>query len=140
MRPRTHRPRLIVVTIAVAALLLWAVPAALGAIRRAVAPERGTRHPAAPEPPPRRSASPSASPSPTVLNVPRSGPGTWAYADQQGPVLGGAGPIERFRVAVETGIQVSVGEFAAKVHAVPREPRRWTASRPLPRPEQPRGD
>ena len=128
MRPRTRRPRLIVLTIAVAALLLWAVPAALGAIRRAVAPERGTRHPAAPEPPPRRSASPSAPPSPTVLNVPRSGPGTWAYADQQGPVLGGAGPIERFRVAVETGIPVSVGEFAAKVQAVLGDPRSWTAS------------
>jgi hypothetical protein len=76
-----------------------------------------------PPPPPHRSQTPTSK----VVNVPAAGPGTWDYADVQGPVLGTAGPVEHFRVAVEQGIPVPVGEFAAKVQAVLGDPRGWTA-------------
>src|SRR5947209_6722771 len=130
MRPRLRRTRLIVPTIAVLALLLWAVPAALGAIRRAVTPERPVPRATArePSPPDRPSAAPNPSPTRSPLAEPTAGPGTWNYLDRQGPVLGLAGRVQHFRVAVERGIPYPVDDFAAKVQAVLGDPRSWIAS------------
>jgi uncharacterized protein DUF3152 len=119
MRPPT-RWYLIIPVVTVCALLAWAVPAALSAIRRSVVPEwAGPRR----STPPRPSVSPSR-PRPAD---PTAGPGLFSYADEQGPVLGSAGRVEQFRVAVERGIPYPVGQFAAKVQAVLGDPRGWTA-------------
>jgi hypothetical protein len=123
---------LIVLTIALFALLAWAVPAAMGAIRRAATAEGDTPGPSG-TPGEEPSASPSPSPSPRrsadapVVNFPRSGPGTWDYADTQGPILGSAGPVQHFRVAVENGVPYPVEDFAEKVQAVLGDARSWTA-------------
>src|SRR5579859_5409360 len=122
MRPLARRVRLIVPTIAVLALLLWVVPAALGAIRRSAPPRAAVPEPSPPSPTPSRSPSPTPVPEPTV------GRGTWDYLDRQGPVLGGSGRIEHFRVAVEQGIPYPVDAFADKVDQVLGDPRGWTAS------------
>ncbi|HEY2947547.1 MAG TPA: DUF3152 domain-containing protein [Micromonosporaceae bacterium] len=64
-------------------------------------------------------------------SYPATGPGTWAYAGGQGPVLGTAGRLRTFRVAVENGMGQSVVPFAARVEAIFGDPRGWTASRQL---------
>ncbi len=77
---------------------------------------------------------PSPSPSPTrvvtALNVPypKSGPGTFRFATTTGPVLGTAGRIRHFRLAIESNITVvSMAEFAAKVNQTLGDPRSWIA-------------
>lgn len=83
-------------------------------------------------------AAPVPSPAPTraggtaitvPASFPHSGPGTFQYAGQAGPVLGRAGPIRRFRVAVESNVTTqAVGEFADKIDAVLGDGRSWIAS------------
>jgi hypothetical protein len=83
--------------------------------------------PAATPPPP---TTPAATPTPSPTAVPtfaQNGPGTYDYADGDGPVLGTAGTLRRFRVAVETGLPVPVGEFASIVEATLGDPRSWIA-------------
>jgi hypothetical protein len=43
----------------------------------------------------------------------------------QGAVLGSAGPLRRFRVAVESNVPVDAAAFAAKVDQVLGDPRSW---------------
>jgi hypothetical protein len=111
--------RLVVLTVALVALLA----AAVGHFRRDPAPATvASRPPERPEP--------SGSPSPsrvTPASYPASGPGTWQYADAEGPVFGDAGPVRRYRVAVESGVPYPVADFAAKVDTVLGDPRSWTA-------------
>jgi hypothetical protein len=59
---------------------------------------------------------------------PVTGSGTFVYARSSGPVLGRAGTLRRFRVAVERGISEDVMAFAAIVDAALADPRSWTAS------------
>src|SRR5215813_3485175 len=61
--------------------------------------------------PPPQSGSPQSGTQPSVSPLlssteqfPQSGPGTFSYATSLGPTLGTAGPIRRFRVAIETNI------------------------------------
>jgi hypothetical protein len=84
------------------------------------------------------SASPSApaSPSPSVspaevipASFPKSGPGTWRYAADEGPVLGSAGNVQHFRVAIETNVAVDVAAFASKIDQTLGDPRSWIAGR-----------
>src|ERR671916_636966 len=42
--------------------------------------------------------------------LPSSGPGTYRYESTAGPVLGGGGPITRFRLAVESNLDSDLGE------------------------------
>jgi hypothetical protein len=143
MRPSRRssaRPaRLIVLRIALCVLLAGGLMACLGTRPRTVGvwgsprPSVGSVGPVSPAQPPSPSASTSASAAPgqdvvqQVGGFPRSGPGTWQYADAQGPVLGAAGPLHRFRVAVETGIPYPVRDFTAKIEQTLGDPRSWIA-------------
>ena len=83
---------------------------------------------------PSAAASAPASPSPSVsppevipTSFPKSGPGTWRYATDQGPVLGTAGNVLHFRVAIETNVAVDVAGFASKIDQALGDPRSWIA-------------
>ena len=83
-----------------------------------------------PSPPPSAPASPSPSVSPPEVipaSFPKSGPGTWRYAPDQGPVLGTAGNIQHLRVAMETNIAVDMAGFAAKIDQTLGDARSWIA-------------
>jgi hypothetical protein len=54
--------------------------------------------------------------------------GRFAYVSGYGPVLGAAGPIRRFRVAVETPAQGAT-DFAHQVDRTLGDPRSWIAGR-----------
>jgi len=83
--------------------------------------------------------SPSATPSETVSPtpslaadqlrlagaVPSHGSGKFAYAMTRGAVLGSAGPLRRFRVAVEQGSNEDLDDFAEQVVAALSDPRSW---------------
>ncbi|MEV4464364.1 DUF3152 domain-containing protein [Micromonospora echinofusca] len=77
-------------------------------------------------------ASPSAAapaPAPAVLRlpgpVPSAGRGSFGYDDRTGPVLGDAGTLRRYRVAVESGAEEDVGQFAAAVERALAGPGSW---------------
>jgi hypothetical protein len=62
------------------------------------------------------------------ITYPDAGPGTWRIADTRGPVIGHAGTLLRFHVAVEDGIAgVDPQEFAQEVATTLGDPRSWTA-------------
>src|SRR5581483_7306206 len=81
------------------------------------------------------SPSPSPSESGPVLQLdgdfPREGPGTFIYAAGEGPLLGGAGNLLRFHVAVESNIPEEIEEFTRMVDVVLGDPRSWIAGRQL---------
>jgi hypothetical protein len=60
--------------------------------------------------------------------VPSTGPGTYSYPAGTGPVLGRAGTLRRYRVAVEKGSGENVEEFSAAVDHTLGDPRSWIAS------------
>lgn len=75
-------------------------------------------------------ATPSAvDPPPAVLRlpgpVPSAGRGSFGYDDRVGPVLGDAGTLRRYRVAVESGAGEDAGEFAAAVERALAGPGSW---------------
>ncbi|MCM0675848.1 DUF3152 domain-containing protein, partial [Micromonospora phytophila] len=57
--------------------------------------------------------------------VPSTGPGRFGYDDRVGPVLGDAGTLRRYRVAVESGAGEDAGEFASAVGAALAGPGSW---------------
>ncbi len=78
------------------------------------------------------SPAPSAAPSPggstqPAANVPDKGAGTFAFATGTGAVLGSAGNVRRYRVAVENGAGVDVKAFAAQVDSILGDAKGWTA-------------
>jgi len=73
-------------------------------------------------------ASPSTLAAPVPANVPDKGAGTFAFADGTGPVLGKAGNLRRYRVAVENGASLNAGTFASAVDAILGGPDGWTAA------------
>ncbi len=84
--------------------------------------------------PPPVSASPSSAPSPTPSPVlalpgdfPAEGPGTFAFAETEGDVLGDSGQLLRFRVAIEDGIDEDVDEFADFIDETLAAEDGWTA-------------
>jgi hypothetical protein len=63
-------------------------------------------------------------------SFPTSGPGTWRYAGDEGPVLGTAGGVQRFRVAIESNVtSVDLAGFATKIDQTLGDPRSWIAGR-----------
>jgi Protein of unknown function (DUF3152) len=86
--------------------------------------------------PPVAAAIPAPTDSPTrrappVLSLPGAfpteGPGEYRYAGDEGRVLGESGPLRRFRVAVEEGIDEDPDEFAEFVEATLGHRQSWTA-------------
>ncbi|BCJ60102.1 DUF3152 domain-containing protein [Micromonospora endophytica] len=59
---------------------------------------------------------------------PSSGTGSFLTVDEGTPVRGVAGPVARYRVAVEQGAGPEPAEFAAEVDAVLADPRSWIGS------------
>ena len=57
--------------------------------------------------------------------VPAKGPGKFVYASGRGPVLGTAGPIKQFRVAVERGVGEDAADFAEHVENTLGDRRSW---------------
>jgi hypothetical protein len=115
-------------------------------------PSDATGAPAPPPVTPRPSAStlPSASPSspvpsaaPTTIGaptVPASGTRAFSYAVGSGPVLGTAGPVRPFRVAVEEGMGLETAGFAAATERILGDPRSWIAAGDLRFQRVPRAD
>jgi hypothetical protein len=81
---------------------------------------------------PASSARPSPAASPrtgTRAAYPHSGPATFRYGGTAGRVLGQAGPVRRFRVAVERNLtMIDINRFAAEIDAVLGDRRGWVAS------------
>ncbi|WP_233559115.1 DUF3152 domain-containing protein [Micromonospora radicis] len=77
---------------------------------------------------------PTATPSPPAPvwqlagPVPSDGRGRFDYDERTGPVLGGAGGVQRYRVAVESGSEVTTDEFAAAVQEALTGPGSWVDS------------
>jgi hypothetical protein len=80
--------------------------------------------------------SPSPTPTPTAGPRPTrtpartaspTGAGTFRYAGGTGPVLGSAGTLRTFRVAVENGVAVAVDDFTGTVESTLGDPRSWVA-------------
>jgi hypothetical protein len=72
-------------------------------------------------------AAPSRTPdsaAPSVA-VPQSGPGTFAYASGTGPVVGRAGTLRQFKVAVENGTGQDAAAFAGIAQQTLADPRGW---------------
>lgn len=70
----------------------------------------------------------STSASPTVKPTwPATGSDTYAYAAGTGPILGTAGTVRHFRVAVETGVSEPLAAFDTEVQTVLGDPRSWIA-------------
>lgn len=69
----------------------------------------------------------SSAPQPTH---PATGRGTFRYAAGEGSVLGSAGAVRRFHVAVEDGVGQDVA-FAEAVDAILGDPRGWIATKQL---------
>jgi hypothetical protein len=57
--------------------------------------------------------------------VPTHGSGTFRYATRTGRILGTAGPLRRFRVAVENGSGEDAAAFADQAEAVLGDSRSW---------------
>jgi hypothetical protein len=73
--------------------------------------------------------SPAASPEPVLSlpgDFPTTGPGTFAFSPTGGEVLGESGPVRRFRVAVEDGVD-ELARFTAAVDATLGDRRSWPA-------------
>lgn len=90
------------------------------------------------EPPVQAVASPDPGPTvepteppPPVLKlpgkVPTSGPGSFRHAPGRSEVLGESGPVLRFRVAVEEGLDEDLAQVADFVEATLGDDRSWTA-------------
>jgi hypothetical protein len=86
------------------------------------------------------STTPDASPSPSVVSpgapaaevippdFPHSGPGTWRYAGSTGPLLGRAGRLQTFHLAVEGNVDsIDLDRVAAKIDQTLGDPRSWIA-------------
>ncbi|SCL40621.1 Protein of unknown function [Micromonospora pallida] len=77
------------------------------------------------------SPSVSASPAPLLRMpgpVPSAGRGTFGYDDRTGPLLGRAGPLRRYRVAVESGSGEDVRAFGIEVEQALAAPDSWIGS------------
>ena len=124
-----------VAALAAVALSSLGMPPWLGAVGDRASPEQpqasvagGVGRGAAAEP-----ESPAAAPNNAAAGV--AGPsdlpvttlGRWQYPDRIGPVLGTAGPLLRYRVAVQTTLPVAVPEFTGVVDSTLADPRSWIA-------------
>lgn len=76
-----------------------------------------------------RSPSPVASRPVAAVRFPERGRGSFTEIATRGHVLGTAGVLRRFRVAVEDGTGQDARTFAAEVDAILGDPRSWVARR-----------
>lgn len=60
-------------------------------------------------------------------DVPASGPGTFTTARASGDPVGSGGPLRRYKVLVEDGVDVSPGQAATEIQAILAHPRSWAA-------------
>ncbi|MEU4566641.1 DUF3152 domain-containing protein [Micromonospora sp. NPDC023956] len=117
--------------------------AAAAVVVSAVLPARSGTGPATTEPASVGSAAPLAAPSPSLSAspsvaappplrmpgpVPSGGRGTFGYDDRPGELLGRAGTLRRYRVAVEAGSGEDVRAFGAEVEQVLAAPGSWIGS------------
>jgi hypothetical protein len=80
-------------------------------------------------PSPSRSPSPLASRAVAAAAFPERGRGSFTVVGTGGRVLGTAGTLRRFRVAVEDGTRQDVTAFAAEVDAILGDRRSWVAAK-----------
>ena len=66
-------------------------------------------------------------PSPTPARPPSDGSGRFRYAATAGPVLGAAGTLRRFHVAVEEGMGTTAAAFAGAADRILGDERSWIA-------------
>ncbi|MGC4811622.1 DUF3152 domain-containing protein [Micromonospora sp. DT228] len=126
----------VVVAVGAAVIVIAEGPAGHPSADRLAADEVGTLPPlvAAPLPPsvgPSPSASVASSPSPVLRvpgAVPSAGTGTFGYDARSGPVLGRAGELRRYRVAVESGSDEVAADFAQAVQVALAGPGSWVDS------------
>ncbi|PKV86581.1 DUF3152 domain-containing protein [Streptomyces sp. TLI_146] len=59
--------------------------------------------------------------------LPAAGPGTFTPADASGAPVGTGGPLRRYKVLVEDGVDVSPRQAATEVQAILAHPRSWAA-------------
>ncbi|WP_338090577.1 DUF3152 domain-containing protein [Planosporangium thailandense] len=92
-------------------------------------------HPVGAAPVPSTSAAPSAAPQAAPSATPSAAPvvvdkgaGTFTGVTTEGKVLGTAGPLRRFRIAIENGINEDPTAFADFVDQALGDPRSWIAS------------
>ncbi|MFY1653988.1 DUF3152 domain-containing protein [Solwaraspora sp. WMMB762] len=133
-RRRRRAGALVLVTMAAALIVtdvLRAGPDATGLLAAAVREPGpgGGAAPAGSAPPDGAGLPPASSPAPSPASYPETGPGTFGYLTGTGPLLGWAGELRRFRVAVEDGTGQRADEFAAIVDATLGDGRSWIASR-----------
>lgn len=64
---------------------------------------------------------------PARHDVPASGPGTFTTARASGSPVGSSGPLRRYKVLVEDGVDVSPREAATEIQAILAHPRSWAA-------------
>ena len=125
-----HRTALWVAVGTVAAVLAGAAGVILAArdtpTATVVAPPPRPSEPDGPTAPP--TTAPTPTPSPTAIpSYAMNGPGTYVYAGGQSEVMGAAGALRTYRVAIETGVPVPVDDFAAMVDRTLGDPRSWIA-------------
>ena len=76
--------------------------------------------------------SPRPKPSPSVKpTYAQRGPGTFTYASGSSPVMGTAGTLYQYKVAVEKGVPVKADDFAALVDATLGDERSWIGGKNL---------
>lgn len=118
-------------------LIILILVAVAGLVRQRLAQPSAPPPGAAPSPSP---ASSTPTPPRTFLKtdpvrlvgpVPARGQRTFGYATGRGKVLGYAGPVRRFKVAVERGSDEDPNAFAAAVESTLGDPRSWIGNREL---------
>jgi hypothetical protein len=134
LRRRRRQQRIVVALFAAAALLLaagfgWRVWRASQLSGAARAPSSLTE----PEPTggpetPAAGGLGSVAPSPAGPRAPSVSVGRFAYMTSGGPVLGSAGTLKRFRLAIEGGAGVDAAAFAAAADTILGDPHSWVAS------------
>jgi hypothetical protein len=137
--PRPRRRRRQVVTAVLVVVLLAAVAYVLDGLANSGSTRSGAvdppASPAAPGPARPAATAPATSgfgnrPAPVLAlsgEFPDDGPGTYRYARGGGRVLGDSGPVRRFRLAVEDGVEQDLDEFAGFVDDTLSAPAGWTA-------------
>lgn len=70
--------------------------------------------------------SPSTSPTPDESDVPATGPGTFTIAKADGSVVGEGSNLRRYRVMVETNIDIPADDAAEEIAKILADQRGWT--------------
>ncbi|HEX6683252.1 MAG TPA: DUF3152 domain-containing protein [Candidatus Limnocylindrales bacterium] len=61
--------------------------------------------------------------------LPSSGPGTFTYEQSTGPILGAAGSVKRFHLAVESNLDADLPEFGQLTDSTLADRRGWTSDK-----------